>query len=72
MDSVDKTQTGILPSSRVPCQYFQYVTDYSGVFLSQDIESHLITSLNYNVITPRLRQSERNRASGMLVAATTV
>ena len=37
-------------------------------FESGHRKSH-ITSLIYTVITPRLRQNERNRAFGMLVAA---
>ena len=40
--------------------------------MSQDIEIHLITSLNYTVIMPHLRQNERNRAFGMFVAGTSV
>ena len=40
--------------------------------LSQDIENHEITSLKYTVITPRLRQNERYRAFGMLVAENSV
>ena len=72
MDSVDKTLNCILPSSRVSCQYFQYVNTLFRRLLSQDIENHLVTSLKYKytVITPRLRQNERNRAFGTLVAAT--
>ena len=72
MYSVDKAYNCILPSSRVSCQYFQYVNTLFRRLLSQDIENHIITSLKYTVITPRLRQNERNRAFGMLVAATRV
>ena len=72
MDSVDKTQNCILPSSMVSCQYLQYVNTLFRSLLSQDIKNHLITSLKYTVIPPRLRQNERNRAFDMLVAATRV
>ena len=40
--------------------------------LSQDIENQHITSLKYTVMTPCLRQTERNRVSGMLAAGTSV
>ena len=72
MDSVDKTLNFILPSSRVSCQYFQYVNTLLRSFLSKDFENHIITSLKYTVVAPRLRQNKRNRAFGMLVAATRV
>ena len=39
---------------------------------SQNIENYQIASLKYTVITPHLRQSERNKAFGMLVAETSV
>ena len=51
---------------------FQYVNKLFRSLLSQYIENHIITSLKYTVITTRLRQYERNRAFGMLVAATRV
>ena len=40
--------------------------------LSQNIENQQITLLKYTVITPRLRQNERYRAFGILVAGTSV
>ena len=70
MDSVDKMINCILPSSRVSCQDVQYVNTLFRSLLGQDIENHLITSLKYTVITPRLRKNERNRAFGMLVSET--
>ena len=70
MDSVEKTLNCISLSSRVSCQYFQYVNTLFRSLFSQNIENHLITSLKYTVIT--LRQNDRNRAFGMLVAATRV
>ena len=62
----------IFASGRVSCHYFQYVNTLFRSLLSQDIENQQITSLKYTVITPRLRQYERNRAFGMLVAGTSV
>ena len=60
-------------SGRVSCQYFQYVNTLFRSLLSQDVESQQIRSLKHSVIiTPRLRQNERNRAFGMLVAGTSV
>ena len=40
--------------------------------LSQDTDNQQITSLKYTVITSRLRQNERNRDFGMLVAGTSL
>ena len=72
MDGVDKTLNCILPSRRVSCQYFQYVNTLLRSCLSQDFENHIITSLKYTVIAPRLLQNKRNRDFGMLVAASRV
>ena len=69
MDSVDKTENCNLPSSRVSCQYFQYVNTLFRSPLSQDIENHIITSLKYTVIMPCLHQNERNRAFGVKTAS---
>ena len=60
------------PLRTVSYQYFQYVNTLFRSLLSQDIENQQITSLKYTVIMPRLRQNERNRTFGMLVAGTSV
>ena len=62
----------ILPSGRISCRYYQYVNTLPRSPLSQDIENQQITSLKYTVITSRLRQNERDRAFGMLVAGNSV
>ena len=40
--------------------------------MSQDIENQQITSLKFTAITPRLRQNDRKRAFGVLVAGNSV
>ena len=62
----------MLPFGRISCRYFQYVNTLPRSLLSQDIENQQIPSLKYTVITSRLRQNERNRAFGMLVAGNSV
>ena len=61
-----------MPFGRITCQYFQYVNTLFESLLCQGIENQQKTSLKYTVITPRLRQNERNRAFGCLVAEISV
>ena len=62
----------MLPFVRITCQYFQYANTLFKSLSSQEIINQQKTSLKYTVITPRLRQNERNRAFGMLVAGISV
>ena len=71
MDSVDKKNCiGRLVGYHVI--FFQYANTLFRSRVSQKIVNHIITSLKYTVLTPRLRQNEHNRAFSMLVAATRV